>query len=100
MSGSKQLEQGHHQRAPLADDCGRDSSRTGWSNSVHKGRCFEGISSDTSYTRSFSLDDVQLSPGTASFLANAFWSQDEPRCVSATDGCHSRVVSRSDRNPR
>ena len=26
MSGSKQLEQGHHQRAPQADDCGRDSS--------------------------------------------------------------------------
>ena len=54
-----------------------------------KARCFKGISSDTSYTRSFSLDDVQLSPGTASFLANAFWSQNEPRRVSATDGCHS-----------
>ena len=65
MSGSKQLEQGNHQRAPQADDRGRNSSRTGWSNSVHKGRCFEGISSDTSHARSVSLDNVQLSPGMA-----------------------------------
>ena len=89
MSGSKQLEQGHHQRAPQADDRGRDSSRTGWSKSVHKGRCLEGISSDTSYARSFPLDDVQLSLGTASILTDAFWGQNEPRRVSATDGCHS-----------
>ena len=72
MSGSKQLEQSHHQRAPQADDHRRDSPRTGWSNSVHKGRCFEGISSDTSYARSLSLDDVQLTPGTASILTDAF----------------------------
>ena len=100
MSGSKQLEQGHHQRAPQADDGGRDSPRTGWSNSVHKGRCFEGISSDTSYARSLSLDDVQLTPGTASILEDAFRGQNEPRRVSATDGCHSRAVSRSHRNSR
>ena len=100
MSGSKQLEQGHHQRAPQADDGGRDSPRTGWSNSVHKGRCFEGISSDTSYARSLSLDNVQLTSGTASILTDAFWSQNEPRRVSATDGCHSRAVSRSHRNSR
>ena len=31
---------------------------------------------------------------------DAFWSQNEPRCVPATDGCHSQVVSRSHRNPR
>ena len=65
-----------------------------------KADAFKGISSDTSYARSFSPDDFQLSLGTASFLANAFWSQDKPRRVSATDGCHSRAVSRSDRNPR
>ena len=100
MSGSKQLEQGHHQRAPQADDGGRDSPRTGWSNSVHKGRCFEGISSDTSYARSLSLDNVQLTSGTASILTDAFWSQNEPRRVSAMDGCHSRAVSRSHRNSR
>ena len=98
MSGSKQLEQGHHQRAPYADDRRRDSPRTGWSNSVHKGRCLEGISSDTSYARSLSLDDVQLTSGTASILTDAFRSQNEPRRVSATDGCHSRTVSRSHRN--
>ena len=92
------LKQGHHQRASQADDGGRDSPRTGWSNSVHKGRCFEGISSDTSYARSFSLDNVQLTSGTASILMDAFWSQNEPRRVSATDGCHSRAVSRSHRN--
>ena len=46
------------------------------------------------------LTTFKLSPGMASFLANAFWSQNEPRRVSATDGCHSRAVSRSDRNPR
>ena len=40
-----------------------------------------------------------LSLGTASFLGNAFWSQNEPRRVSASDGCHSRAVPRSDRNP-
>ena len=85
MSGSKQLEQGHHQRAPQADDRGRDSPRTGWSNSVHKDRCFEGISSDTSYARSLSLDNVQLTSGTASVLTDAFWGQNEPRRVSATD---------------
>ena len=93
MSGSKQLEQGHHQRAPQADDRRRDSPRTGWSNSVHKGRCFEGISADTSYARSLSLDDVQLTSGTASILTDAFRGQNEPRRVSATDGCHSRAVS-------
>ena len=89
MSGSKQLEQGHHQRAPQAHDSGRDSTQTGWSNSVHKGQCFEGISVDTSYARSFSLDNVQLTSGMASILTDAFWSQNEPRRVSVTDGCHS-----------
>ena len=74
MSGSKQLEQGHHQRVPQADDGGRDSPRTGWSNSVHKGRCFEGISSDTSYARSLTLDNIQLTSGTASILTDALWS--------------------------
>ena len=63
-------------------------------------RCFEGISSDTSYAQSFSLDDIQLSQGMASILMDAFWSQNEPRCVSATDGCHSRRVPRSHRNSR
>ena len=67
---------------------------------VHKGRCFEGSSSDTSYARSFSLDSFQLTSGTASILTDAFWSQNEPRSVSATDGCHSRAVSRSHRNSR
>ena len=38
--------------------------------------------------------------GTASILTDAFWSQNEPRRVSATDGCHSRAVSRSHRNSR
>ena len=47
-----------------------------------------------------SLDDVQLSSGTASILMDAFWSQNEPRRVPATDGCHSRTVSRSHRNSR
>ena len=70
------------------------------SHSLHKGRCFEGISSDTSYARSFSLDDVQLSQGTASILMDALWSQNEPRHVSATDGCHSQRVPRSHRNSR
>ena len=74
--------------------------RTGWSNSVHKGRCFEGISSDTSYAGSLSLDDVQLTSGMASILMDIFWSQNEPRRVSATDGCHSRAMSRSHRNSR
>ena len=69
-------------------------------NRVHKGRCFEGILADTSHARSIPLDDVQLSPGTASILMDALRGQNEPRCVSATDGCHSRAVSRSDRNPR
>ena len=32
------------------------------------------------------------------FLRMPFWSQNEPRRVSATDGCHSRAVSRSHRN--
>ena len=49
MSGSKQLEQGHHQRAPLAHDSGRDSTQTGRSDSLHKGQCFGGIPPDTSY---------------------------------------------------
>ena len=30
---------------------------------LHKGRCFEGISSDTSYARSFSLDDISTLTG-------------------------------------
>ena len=70
------------------------------SNRVHKGRCFEGILADTSHARSISLDDVQLSSGMASILTDALRSQNEPRRVSAMDGCHSRAVSRSDRNPR
>ena len=49
MSGSKQLEQGHHQRAPQGNDSGRDSTRTGRSDSLYEGRCFEGISTDTSH---------------------------------------------------
>ena len=63
--------------------------KKGWNNSVHKGRHFEGISSDTSYAQSFSLDNVQLTSGMALILMDAFWSQNEPRRVSATDGCHS-----------
>ena len=31
---------------------------TGQSDSIHKGQCFEGISADTSYARSFTLDNV------------------------------------------
>ena len=46
------------------------------------------------------LTMFQLSQGTASILTDAFWSQNEPRCVSATDGCQSRAVSRSHRNSR
>ena len=52
------------------------------------------------YARSFSLDDVQLSQGMASILTDAFWSQNEPRHVSAMDGCHSQAVPRSHRNSR
>ena len=51
-------------------------------------------------THEASLDDVQLSQGTASILMDAFWSQNEPRHVSAMDGCHSRKVPRSHRNSR
>ena len=58
------------------------------------------ISSDTSYAQSLSLDNVQLTPGMASILTDAFQGQNEPRHVSATDGCHSRAVSRSHRNSR
>ena len=65
-----------------------------------KADAFEGISSDTSYARSLSLDDVQLTSGTASILTDALRSQNEPRRVSATDGCHSRAMSRSHRNSR
>ena len=65
-----------------------------------KGRCFEGISSDTSHARSVSLDNVQLTSGTASILTDALWSQNEPRRVSASDGCHSRAVPRSHRDTR
>ena len=45
-------------------------------------------------------DNVQLSLGTASILTDAFWSQNEPRRVPATDGCHSRAMPRSHRNPQ
>ena len=37
MSGSKQLEQGHHQRVPQTYDSGGNSTRTGRSHSLHKG---------------------------------------------------------------
>ena len=46
------------------------------------------------------LTTFNLSEGMASILTDAFWSQNEPRCVSAMDGCHSRAVSRSHRNSR
>ena len=44
------------------------------------------------------FDDVQLSSGTALILTDAFWSQNEPKCVPVMDGCHSRAVSRSHSN--
>ena len=47
-----------------------------------------------------SPDNVQLTSGTASILTDAFWSQNEPRGVPAMDGCHSRAVPRSHRNPQ
>ena len=46
-----------------------------------KADALKAFSSDTSYARSFSLDNVQLTSGTASILMDAFWSQDEPRRV-------------------
>ena len=46
------------------------------------------------------LTTFQLTQGMASILMDAFWSQNEPRRVSAMDGCHSRAVSRSHRNSR
>ena len=91
--------QGHHQRAPQGYDGGRDSTRTGWSDSLYEGRCTEGIPPDTSHARSITADHIQLSQGTASFLAYAIQSQNEPRHVPATDGCHSQAVPRSHRNP-
>ena len=63
-----------------------------------KADALKEISSDTSYVRSFSLDNVQLTQGTALILTDAFWSQNEPRRVSATDGCHSQTMPRSHRN--
>ena len=36
----------------------------------------------------------------ALILTDAIWSQDEPRRLPATDGCHSRKVPMSHRNPR
>ena len=35
------------------------------------------------------LMTFNLSQGMASILMDAFWSQNEPRRVSAMDGCHS-----------
>ena len=46
------------------------------------------------------LTTFNSTSGMASILTDAFWSQNEPRHVSATDGCHSRAVSRSHRNSR
>ena len=63
-----------------------------------KADALKAFFSDTSYTRSFSLDNIQLTQETAWILTDAFWSQNEPRHVSATDGCHSRAVPRSHRN--
>ena len=40
-----------------------------------KADCLEGISSDTSYARSFSLDNVQLTSGTASISTDAPWAK-------------------------
>ena len=37
MSGSKQLEQGHHQGVSQTYDSGADCTQTGWSHSLHKG---------------------------------------------------------------
>ena len=54
----------------------------------------------THLTHEASHDNIQLSQGTASILTDAFWSQNEPRRVSATDGCHSQTVPRSHRNSR
>ena len=45
------------------------------------------------------LTMFKLSQGMAPILTDAFWSQNEPRCVSAMDGWHSRAVPRSHRNP-
>ena len=47
MSGTKQLEQGHHQRASQTYDSEGDHPRTGRSFSVHQGRCIEGLPPDT-----------------------------------------------------
>ena len=66
MSGSKQLEQGHNQRASQAHDHRRDSTRTGRSNHLHQNGHLEGILADTSHSRSIALDDFQLSQGKAS----------------------------------
>ena len=48
MSEFKQLEQGYHQRAPQTYDGRRDCPRTPWSDSLHRGQCFEGFLADTS----------------------------------------------------
>ena len=45
------------------------------------------------------LTMFKLSQGMAPILTDAFWSQNEPRRVSAMDGWHSRAVPRSHRNP-
>ena len=59
---------------------------------------FEGISSDTSHTRSITLGNVQLSPRTPSLSKDAIRGQNEPRHVPATDGCHSQTMPRSERD--
>ena len=46
------------------------------------------------------LTTFNLTSGTASILTDAFRGQNEPRRVSAMDGCHSRAMSRSHRNSR
>ena len=64
-----------------------------------KANGFEGFSSDTPYTQSISTDNIQLTQQMLALLKDAIQSQNEPRHVADTDGCHSRAVPRSHRNP-
>ena len=75
MSGSKQLEQGHHQRAPQADDRRRDSPRTGWSNSYTKADALKAFL-QIHLTHEVSLDNVNSHHGFDSWIFGAKMSQD------------------------
>ena len=92
--------QSHHQGEPQAPDSERNCTSAGWSRGLHKGRCPQGLPTNTSDQGEQQVTRNKHSQRQIQVQENALWSQNVTGCLPDEDGPHYGEVPRSHKHPR